>query len=84
MRIRRIDRDGVGATLAIVGLAVACAIVFTVALEAFREFGAFRLVNFAVVLVLIMIYRPQGLLGSWTLFKGRRRALARASTGTPS
>ena len=39
------------------------AILVTVALELFRGFGAFRLVNFAILLVLIMIYRPQGLVG---------------------
>ena len=39
------------------------AILVTVALEVFRGFGAFRLVNFAILLVLIMIYRPQGLVG---------------------
>src|SRR5437762_9371179 len=39
------------------------AILVTVTLEAFRGFGAFRLVNFAIVLILIMIYRPQGLVG---------------------
>ena len=39
------------------------AILVTVSLEAFRGFGAFRLVNFAILLVLIMIYRPQGLVG---------------------
>ncbi|OFV97866.1 MAG: hypothetical protein A3F68_01825 [Acidobacteria bacterium RIFCSPLOWO2_12_FULL_54_10] len=43
------------------------AILITVVLEAFREFGALRLVNFSILLVLIMIYRPQGLLGAWTL-----------------
>jgi branched-chain amino acid transport system permease protein len=64
--------------------AVVGAVVFTVALEMFRNFGAFRLVNFAVLLVLIMIYRPQGLLGSWTLFKGRRRTLTRTPAGAPS
>jgi branched-chain amino acid transport system permease protein len=53
--------------------AVLGAVVFTVVLEMFRGFGSFRLVNFAVLLVLIMIYRPQGILGSWTIFKGRRR-----------
>ena len=53
--------------------AVLGAVVFTVLLEAFRQFGSFRLVNFAVILVLIMIYRPQGILGSWTLRRGRRR-----------
>jgi branched-chain amino acid transport system permease protein len=56
--------------------AVAGAILITVMLEAFRQFGPFRLVNFAVLLVLIMIYRPQGLLGSWTLFKPRRKPAA--------
>jgi branched-chain amino acid transport system permease protein len=39
------------------------AILVTVTLEVFRGFGPFRLVNFAIVLVLIMIYRPQGLVG---------------------
>jgi branched-chain amino acid transport system permease protein len=43
--------------------AVLGAILVTVTLELFRGFGAFRLVNFAVLLVIIMIYRPQGLLG---------------------
>ena len=39
------------------------AVLVTVSLEAFRGFGAFRLVNFAILLILIMIYRPQGLVG---------------------
>src|SRR5947208_11301575 len=39
------------------------AVLVTVTLEVFRGFGAFRLVNFAIVLILIMIYRPQGLVG---------------------
>ena len=54
--------------------AVLGAVVFTVVLEMFRGFGAFRLINFSVLLVLIMIYRPEGLLGSWTFFKRRRKA----------
>jgi len=54
--------------------AVLGAVVFTVVLEMFRGFGAFRLINFSVLLVLIMIYRPEGLLGSWTLIKRRRKA----------
>jgi branched-chain amino acid transport system permease protein len=49
------------------------AILITVVLEVFREFGVFRLVNFSILLVLIMIYRPQGLMGSWTLVKKQRR-----------
>src|SRR5882724_4746015 len=39
------------------------AVLITVSLEVFRGFGAFRLVNFAILLILIMIYRPQGLVG---------------------
>jgi branched-chain amino acid transport system permease protein len=46
-----------------IGGSVVGAILVTVILEVFRGFGAFRLVNFAIVLVLIMIYRPQGLVG---------------------
>ena len=54
--------------------AVLGAVLFTVVLEMFRGFGAFRLINFSVLLILIMIYRPEGLLGSWTLIKRRRKA----------
>ena len=54
--------------------AILGAVLVTVVLEVFRGFGPFRLVNFAVLLVLIMLYRPQGLVGSWSLF---RRAGAR-------
>src|SRR5215471_156170 len=39
------------------------AILVTVTLEVFRGFGPFRLVMFAILLILIMIYRPQGLVG---------------------
>ena len=54
--------------------AVLGAILITVVLEVFREFGAFRLVNFSILLVLIMLYRPQGLLGTWTLAKRKQSA----------
>jgi branched-chain amino acid transport system permease protein len=53
--------------------AVLGAVLVTSGLEVFRGFGAFRLVNFAIILVLIMIFRPQGILGSWTLVRGRKR-----------
>src|SRR5690606_25716127 len=56
--------------------AVVGAILVTVALEVFREFGAFRLVNFSVLLVLIMIYRPQGLFGGWKLPRMRSGSAA--------
>jgi len=54
--------------------AVLGAVLITVVLEVFREFGAFRLVNFSILLVLIMLYRPQGLLGTWTLAKRKQSA----------
>ena len=60
-----------------IGGAVLGAILVTVLLEVFREFGAFRLVNFSVLLVLIMIFRPQGLMGSLRIFRSRSKAVAR-------
>jgi branched-chain amino acid transport system permease protein len=57
------------------------AILVTVALEAFRGFGPFRLVNFAVLLILVMIYRPQGLLGTRS-FARRKAKLVRAQTAS--
>jgi branched-chain amino acid transport system permease protein len=56
--------------------AVLGAVLITVVLEVFREFGALRLVNFSILLVLIMLYRPQGLLGTWSVMKRRQRAVA--------
>jgi branched-chain amino acid transport system permease protein len=50
------------------------AVLVTVSLEAFRQFGPLRLVNFSILLILIMIYRPEGLLGRWTI--ARRRPVA--------
>jgi len=57
------------------------AILVTVALEAFRGFGPFRLVNFAVLLVLVMIYRPQGLLGTRSFARGKAK-MVRAQTAS--
>jgi branched-chain amino acid transport system permease protein len=61
--------------------AVLGAVLFTVALEVFRGFGEFRLVNFAVLLILIMIYRPQGILGTWTLARRRQTPGTRVRGG---
>ena len=52
--------------------AVLGAILITVSLEVLRPLGALRLVYFSVMLVLIMIYRPQGILGPRTLLKRKR------------
>jgi branched-chain amino acid transport system permease protein len=50
------------------------AILITVVLEAFRSLSEFRLVGFSILLVLVMLYRPQGLMGVWELLRLRRRA----------
>jgi branched-chain amino acid transport system permease protein len=61
--------------------AVLGAVLITIVLEVFRGFGALRLVNFSILLILIMLYRPKGLLGTWTFLK-RRRTPATAGAGT--
>jgi branched-chain amino acid transport system permease protein len=53
------------------------AILITVILEVFREFGPYRLVIFSITLILIMIYRPQGIMGSKSLFLKPRRIKTR-------
>ncbi len=53
--------------------AVLGAILLTILPEAFRGFDSFRMVIYALVLILIMIYRPQGILGRFTLWNKRRR-----------
>jgi branched-chain amino acid transport system permease protein len=49
------------------------AILITVILEVFRSLSEFRLVGFSILLVLVMLYRPQGLMGASELFRMRRR-----------
>jgi len=57
--------------------AILGAILVTAGLEVLRGLGPFRLVTFAALLVLVMIYRPRGILGSWTLFGRKSGAKAR-------
>jgi branched-chain amino acid transport system permease protein len=54
--------------------AVLGAVIYTVILEVFREFQSYRLVIFSISLILIMIYRPQGILGGRGMFKGKKKA----------
>jgi len=49
--------------------AVLGAILYTVLFELLRPFGPYRLVVISIILILIMIYRPQGILGSKTIFR---------------
>ena len=54
--------------------AILGAILITVILEVFRSLSEFRLVGFSILLVLVMLYRPQGLLGTREMFRLKRRA----------
>jgi branched-chain amino acid transport system permease protein len=56
--------------------AVLGAVTLTVLPELFRGFAEYRMVIYALALILIMIYRPQGLLGAGG-FLGRMRRMAR-------
>jgi ABC-type branched-subunit amino acid transport system permease subunit len=48
-------------------------------LEVFRSLSQYRLVGFSVLLVLVMLYRPQGLMGVGELFRLKRKpAVARS------
>ncbi len=67
---------------------VVAACVLTLALEALREFQQYRMVVYALLLVVLMLLRPQGIFGTreiWDLRPFRRlprpRALAPAASG---
>jgi hypothetical protein len=56
------------------------AILLTVLPEALRGFAEYRMVIYSLLLIILMITRPQGLLGSTAAFKGwraRRRGKSR-------
>ncbi len=58
------------------------AIVLTVLPEALRGFAEYRMVIYSLLLIVLMITRPQGLLGSTVAFKGlRKRAAKRLTEG---
>ncbi len=60
-----------------IGGAILGAVLVTVILEAFRSLSEFRLVGFSILLVLVMIYRPQGFLGSRGFKMKRGAAVAK-------
>jgi branched-chain amino acid transport system permease protein len=55
-----------------IGGSIVGAVLVTVILEVFRSLSEFRLVGFSILLVLVMLYRPQGLMGSRGMFKFKR------------
>jgi branched-chain amino acid transport system permease protein len=63
---------------------VLAAVLLTVALEALREVQQYRMVAYAAMLILLMLFRPQGLFGTrelWDLPFFRRFSFARARAG---
>jgi len=59
------------------------AVLLTVLPEALRGFAEYRMVIYSLLLIILMITRPQGLLGKTAAFKGwraRQKALPKAAT----
>jgi branched-chain amino acid transport system permease protein len=64
--------------------AVISAVVLTIGLEALREFQSFRMVSYALLLIVLMLTRPQGLFGThelWDLKLFKRLARAAGAKG---
>ncbi len=63
--------------------AVLGAVLLTVLPEAFRGFESYRMIIYSLALILIMIYRPQGILGQASVLKrlGARMAARRSAQG---
>jgi branched-chain amino acid transport system permease protein len=57
------------------------AIVLTILPESLRAFAEYRMVIYSLLLIILMITRPQGLLGSSNAFKGLRKRLRRVTEG---
>lgn len=57
------------------------AILLTVLPESLRGFAEYRMVIYSLLLIILMITRPQGLLGSTAAFKGLRRRVRRMTEG---
>jgi branched-chain amino acid transport system permease protein len=68
---------GLGSTLgAVVGAAL-----YTILIEVLRVSAQYRMVAFSLMLILIMIFRPQGLFGSIDFARKRRKAAPAKPTG---
>jgi branched-chain amino acid transport system permease protein len=65
---------------------IIAACVLTVALEALREFQQYRMVVYSILLIVLMLLRPQGIFGTrelWDLRPFRRLPRPRALAATP-
>jgi branched-chain amino acid transport system permease protein len=58
------------------------AIVLTILPEGLRGFAEYRMVIYSLLLIILMITRPQGLLGSSAAFSGLRRRIKRLTEGS--
>ncbi|MBW2065656.1 MAG: branched-chain amino acid ABC transporter ATP-binding protein/permease [Deltaproteobacteria bacterium] len=52
---------------------ILAAIILSILPEALREYGAYRMIGYGLLLVILMAVRPQGLLGEITLLSFRRK-----------
>jgi branched-chain amino acid transport system permease protein len=68
---------GLGSTLG----AVAGAAIYTILIEVLRVSAQYRMVAFSLMLILIMIFRPQGLFGSIDFARKSRKAAPARPTG---
>jgi branched-chain amino acid transport system permease protein len=57
------------------------AILLTILPESLRAFAEYRMVIYSLLLIILMITRPQGLLGSTDAFKGLRKRIRRMTEG---
>jgi branched-chain amino acid transport system permease protein len=64
--------------------AVLGAVLLTVLPEAFRGFEGMRMILYSLALILIMIFRPQGILGRAALFGGKARRKAAPVPASPA
>jgi branched-chain amino acid transport system permease protein len=64
-----------------IGGVVCGAVLLTILPEFLREYGAYRMMSYGAILVLLMALRPQGLLADIPLFKKHRRRPDKDSTG---
>jgi len=63
---------------------VISAVLLTLGLEALREFQAYRMVVYALLLIVLMLLRPQGIFGThelWDLKLFKKRGAAKAAPG---
>jgi len=58
------------------------AIVLTILPESLRGFAEYRMVIYSLLLIILMITRPQGLLGSTATFSGLRKRMKRLTEGS--